>query len=272
MTSIVFVGGGNMATALAKGLGAQEKTITAIDPDKSALERISKAVPGINVSETYAPVNGADIVVLAVKPQIAQQASKELAAQLGDNKPLIISIAAGITLQQLRDWLGALPIVRCMPNTPALLGCGITALSGNDSCNPEDAKRAQAVLDAVGTTLWCEEEQMDAITAVSGSGPAYFFATTEAIVKAGRSLGLPDELAKQLSIKTALGAARMMDEPGTDISELRERVTSPGGTTESALSVLQGEGFEKLWANAIDAAAKRSAELSTVLAKNEESS
>lgn len=256
-----------MATALAGGLydsGVAPERMMAIDPDERARERISDVVPGIRSEAEYTHIGTPDTIVIAVKPQIAPLASKALATTLGTHKPLIISIAAGVTLEQLRTWLGADSIVvRCMPNTPALLRCGITALSCEEHIDKAQRARAEQVLGSVGTTTWCSETMMDAVTAVSGSGPAYFFLVTEALIEAGCALGLPKQLAEQLSTHTALGAARMMCHGGVDVTELRKRVTSPGGTTERALEVLQEGKMRNLWADAVKAAAQRSKELAS---------
>lgn len=266
MHKIVFIGGGNMATALASGLhnsGTKAHEILVIEPNASARARIEKSIPDISVESSDENIEAPHTVILSVKPQDMSAASKSLRLSLGTHKPLIISIAAGITLKQLHKWLGAsATLVRCMPNTPALLGYGSTALSCGTHCNEAQRQNAKNIMSSVGMTVWCDESLMDAVTAVSGSGPAYFFLLTEALVTAGRSLGLPEDMAKQLSVHTALGAAHMMCEQGADITELRKRVTSPGGTTERALAVLQEGGMMKLWMDAIASAAEHSAKLS----------
>jgi pyrroline-5-carboxylate reductase len=234
----------------------------AIDPDQDARKRIAGRVPGIHTCADFESVAQYETIILAVKPQHMLNASQTVATHLNGHKPLIISIAAGITLKALHTWLGKdTPIVRCMPNTPALLGSGTTALSCRQTCEQDMCKRAEKIMGAVGITVWCEESLMDAVTAVSGSGPAYFFLLTEVLVEAGCALGLPKDIAEQISTGTALGSARMMCESGVDVATLRSNVTSPGGTTERALEVLAEGGVRKLWIDAVRAAAERSAAL-----------
>ncbi|HHJ4328418.1 TPA: pyrroline-5-carboxylate reductase, partial [Klebsiella pneumoniae] len=208
---------------------------------------------------------GADILVLAVKPQVMKGVCQALAGSL-TTAPLVISIAAGISCASLADWLGERPIVRCMPNTPALLRQGVSGLYGNPQVSALQREQAGQLLSAVGLALWLDDEaQLDAVTAVSGSGPAYFFLLIEAMTAAGVQLGLPPETAAQLTLQTALGAARMACESRVDAAELRRRVTSPNGTTEAAIKAFQAGGFEALVQQALAAAARRSAELAEQL-------
>ncbi len=179
---------------------------------------------------------------------------------------LVVSIAAGITCASMNNWLGAQPIVRCMPNTPALLRQGVSGLFATGQVSAEQRQQAQTLLGAVGTALWLDEEQqLDAVTAVSGSGPAYFFLLIEAMSAAGEKLGLSREVAVQLSQQTALGAAHMAVASDVDAGELRRRVTSPAGTTEAAIKTFQAGGFEALVEQALGAAARRSAEMAEQL-------
>jgi pyrroline-5-carboxylate reductase len=203
------------------------------------------------------------VVVLAVKPQVLPGVAREIAAALADRHPLVVSIAAGIRSTDVARWVGdAVPVVRAMPNTPALIGCGATALYAGPGTEARHRELAESILRAAGSVTWVESEpQMDAVTALSGSGPAYFFLLTEAMADAGTALGLPRDTARLLALETALGAARMSVESADDVAELRRRVTSPGGTTEAALAVLQEGGFGGLVDRAVRAACERSREL-----------
>jgi pyrroline-5-carboxylate reductase len=181
---------------------------------------------------------------------------------------LVVSIAAGITCASMNNWLGAQPIVRCMPNTPALLRQGVSGLFATAEVNAEQRQQAEELLSAVGIALWLnEEQQLDAVTAVSGSGPAYFFLLIEAMTAAGVKLGLPADIAAQLTLQTALGAAHMAVASDVDAAELRRRVTSPAGTTEAAIKSFQAGGFEALVEKALGAAAHRSAEMAEQLGR-----
>jgi len=269
---IAFIGGGNMAASLIGGLRAQgtpANSICASDPGEEQRNKLS-AEHGIQTFASNAEaVAGADVIVLAVKPQIMQAVCRELSQHL-EHAPLIVSIAAGISSESLQNWLGPQPraIVRCMPNTPSLLGQGASGLYANARVSAEQKTHAEQLLSAVGLALWLEEEQLiDAVTAVSGSGPAYFFLLIEAMISAGEQLGLPRETASRLTLQTALGAARMACESDVGAAELRRRVTSPNGTTEAAIKAFQAGGFESLVQHAINAAAQRSAELAAQLGK-----
>jgi pyrroline-5-carboxylate reductase len=179
---------------------------------------------------------------------------------------LVVSIAAGITCASMNKWLGEHPIVRCMPNTPALLRQGVSGLYATARVSSEQREQAGQLLSAVGIVLWLDDEkQLDAVTAVSGSGPAYFFLLIEAMTAAGEKLGLPRETAAQLTLQTALGAALMATGSDVDAAELRRRVTSPAGTTEAAIKSFQAGGFEALVETALTAAAHRSAEMAEQL-------
>lgn len=274
MTSprIAFVGAGNMAASLIGGLRAQgvaADAIRASDPGAEQRAKIS-AEHGIQTfADNGEALAGAEVVVLAVKPQVMQAVCRDLVPHLG-HAPLIVSIAAGISCDSLQNWLGPQPraIVRCMPNTPALLRQGVSGLFANAQVSLAQRTQAEQLLSAVGVALWLDEEQLiDAVTAVSGSGPAYFFLLIEAITAAGEQLGLPRATAAQLTLQTALGAARMACESDVDAAELRRRVTSPNGTTEAAIKTFQAGGFEQLVQHALNAAALRSAELAEQLGK-----
>lgn len=268
---ITFIGAGNMAASLIGGLLAQgipASHIRASDPGAEQRAKVA-AEHGIALFESNAEaVTGADVVVLATKPQVLKQVSQALAPSLNDGQ-LIVSIAAGISCASLANWLGAeRAIVRCMPNTPALLRQGASGLYANAAVSAAQRELAEQLLSAVGLALWLEnEQQIDAVTAVSGSGPAYFFLLIEAMTAAGEKLGLSREIAEQLTLHTALGAARMATSSDVDAAELRRRVTSPNGTTEAAIKAFQAGGFEALVQQALDAAAHRSAELAEQLGK-----
>ncbi|TWH76111.1 pyrroline-5-carboxylate reductase [Azomonas agilis] len=265
---IAFVGAGNMATSLIGGLRAQgmeAKSIRASAPGAESRSLLNAAY-GVQVfTDNQEAVAGADIVVLAVKPQIIKSVCLELANQLPP-QALVVSIAAGITCNSLQSWLGVRPVVRCMPNTPALLRQGVSGLFASFEVTPLQRQQAEKLLLAVGQVLWVDKEaQMDAVTAVSGSGPAYFFLLMEAMIQAGQQLGLSPEAATHLTLQTALGAACMACDSDVNPDELRRRVTSPNGTTEAAIKILQNGDFEALVSQALTAAAKRSAELATQL-------
>ena len=265
-TRIAFIGAGNMAASLIGGLRAQgldAAQIRASDPGAETRARV-QAEHGIEVFDDNAD---ADVIVLAVKPQVMKTVCQTLQPTLQKGQ-LIVSIAAGITCASLQAWVGARPVVRCMPNTPALLRQGVSGLYATAEVSAEQRQQAEQLLSAVGTALWLEQEQqLDAVTAVSGSGPAYFFLLIEAMTAAGEKLGLPRETASQLTLQTALGAARMAVASDVDAAELRRRVTSPAGTTEAAIKSFQSNGFEAIVEQALEAASKRSAELAEQLGK-----
>jgi pyrroline-5-carboxylate reductase len=273
-TNISFIGAGNMAGSLIGGLvadGWDTNNILVSDPDPARREAIRSQYPVHSGENNISVIEEADIVVLAVKPQIMHQVAKEIRDIVQQKKPLIISIAAGIREQTLSQWLGdSLAIVRSMPNTPALVQSGATGLFANNNVSTEQRDLAETILRAVGLTLWLSDEsQMDAVTALSGSGPAYFFYIMEAMEQAGCSMGLSDETARLLTLQTAFGAAKMALECKESTHELRERVTSPGGTTEKALGVLEDGQLKKLFGQALKAAQERSIELADMLGKSE---
>lgn len=272
MTSprIAFIGAGNMAASLIGGMRAQgfdASSIRASDRGEEQRAKIS-AEHGISTFASNAEaIEGADVIVLSIKPQVMKEVCLDLAQHLKPDQ-VVVSIAAGINCTSLENWLGERPIVRCMPNTPALLRQGVSGLYANTQVSPEQKDQAEQLLKAVGTTIWLEQEQqIDAVTAVSGSGPAYFFLLIEAMTAAGEKLGLPRETAAQLTLQTALGAAHMAVASDVDAGELRRRVTSPAGTTEAAIKTFQAGRFEVLVDDALHAAARRSAELAEQLGK-----
>jgi len=263
---IAFIGGGHMSSALVGGLrarGAAPQHIIVSDPVPAQRARLQFDF-GVRVTADNAEaVRDADLVVLAVKPQQMAEAAQGIAAELAARSRTVVSVAAGIRLANLRHWLGdGVPLVRTMPNRPALIGAGITAAYADAGVGPGERAAVESVLSAAGALVWLEDEsQMDAVTALSGSGPAYFFLLIEALEDAGVALGLPRATARQLAVHTALGSGRMAAE-GTDApATLREQVTSRGGTTAAALAVLEGAGLRATFGAALAAAARRSAEL-----------
>ncbi len=264
---IVFIGGGNMGQAMASGLldsgwPAQDIAIVDTDPEVSAKLKGQFEQCGV-FSQTEAVLTLADIVVLAVKPQAMRLACEQIAVQCQSTRPLIISIAAGIPVKDMDAWLGGeLAIVRCMPNTPALVQSGAAGMYANPRVSPEQREIAGAILDSVGFSLWLPQEAMlDAVTAVSGSGPAYFFYLIEAMMKAGQSLGLDEEQARQLVIHTAAGATRLIEKTGKTPQELRQAVTSKGGTTETAIKTLDQGNVKDIICAAITNAAEKAQQL-----------
>lgn len=264
MAKIAFIGGGNMASSLIGGLlkqGFSATDLIASDPLEQSRQRLVGEF-GIATSATNDCASEADVVVLAVKPQIMKPVATDLASILG-HRPLVISIAAGITIASLQSWLGKdTPLVRCMPNTPALLQKGATGLYASDAVDDQQRSQAEAIIAAVGTVSWfTSEEDIDRVTALSGSGPAYFFLVMEAMENAGVKLGLDRRVARQLTIQTALGAAAMADQGEAEPAELRSRVTSPGGTTEAAINSFIHNDLPGLFEEAIEAAFQRSVEM-----------
>ncbi len=267
---ISFVGGGNMARSLIGGLlhgGFESEKIRVCDPDPAQRERLQKNF-GIFTSERLADVvDDSNCLVLAVKPQILRSVCIELGLLIADKNPLLLSIAAGINLNSINRWLGKEhAIVRCMPNTPALIQAGASALYANNVASESQRGLAESIMRAAGITLWVEDEKlMDAVTALSGSGPAYIFLVIEAMQKAGEDLGLAEQHSKLLALQTVLGAAKMAMEDVEPVNELRARVTSKGGTTEKALEIFEQGELINLFARAMTAAYNRSAELAEQL-------
>ncbi len=262
-----FIGGGNMARALIGGLirgGMPAKNICVAEPYAPNREGLIGEFSVIATVDNQHTAQSASTWVLATKPQVLRNVCEDLATIAQAKKPLIISIAAGITSTQLDRWLGGgLAIVRTMPNTPALLGAGVTGLFANDQVTIEQRHSAQALLKPAGETVWIDDEElMDAVTAVSGSGPAYVFLLAEAMQQAAENEGLPAAAARTLTTHTLLGAARMLIESGESAGVLRQRVTSPGGTTQAALEQFAEGGFTALVHEAIRAARRRGAQLS----------
>ena len=265
--TIAFIGGGNMARSLIGGLlsrGRDGASIRVSEPVPELRDALRRDF-GVQVVDANAEaIEGAGTWVLAVKPQVLRGVCEALAPLAQEARPLVVSIAAGITSSQIEAWLGGgIAVVRCMPNTPALLGAGVTGLYANPRVDGAGRDAAQSLLSAAGETVWIDDEAlMDAVTAVSGSGPAYVFLLAEAMQAAARAQGLPEDTARTLVLQTILGAARMLVESDADATELRKRVTSPGGTTQAAIEVFEDGGFRELVDRAIAAATARGRELS----------
>jgi pyrroline-5-carboxylate reductase len=263
---LAFIGGGNMAAALIGGLtkrGLARERIVVADPSREQLARLV-ADHGITAAENNAAaVAGAEVVVLAVKPQQMRSVALGLAEPLAKEGPLVISVAAGIPHAALVRWFGnRVQVVRTMPNRPALNGFGATGLYAPASVGAANRALAEAIMAAVSATVWVEHEsQMDTVTALSGSGPAYFFLFMEALEAAAHARGLPDEIAHKLTLETAFGASQMARLSSESLAVLREQVTSKGGTTAAALDVLDAAGLRAIVAHAVAAADRRSAEL-----------
>lgn len=256
--AICIIGAGNMGNSLIIGLlghGYPAKHIWVTDPNAEKLASLAQQFNIHTSSNNTQAVQKADVIVLAVKPQMLKMVATEIGASLV-NKPLIISIAAGIRIASIEQWLGGQQaIVRAMPNTPALIRCGATGLFANALVSAKQKQQADEILQAVGITAWlANEESVDVITALSGSGPAYFFHMMDALQVAAEEMGLPREIAKSFTLQTALGAARLAMESELPLATLRQNVTSPGGTTEKALSVLDEHHLQELYKKAVKAA------------------
>jgi len=264
-TTIGFIGAGNMAGALVEGLLAKGFAPANLLASDAATDKLAAlAARGVRTTTDNAVVAAScDVVVLAVKPQVMASVVSPLQALLQSRKTLLLSVAAGIRVASLQEWTHpAQAIVRCMPNTPALVLAGASGLYANAQATAAQKATATAILEAVGIACWLDrEDQLDAVTALSGSGPAYFFLLMEAMQAAGVRQGLAPEVARRLCLQTALGAAQLALGSAVEVAELRRRVTSPGGTTEAALLQFESEGFRELVDRALDKAASRSREL-----------
>ena len=266
---IAFIGGGNMGRALIAGLiarGSAPADLAVADPVCATRTALQAEFAVRTSGDNIGIAESADILVLAIKPQIMAEVLAPLAPVLMRHRPLVISIAAGVRIAALSAWCGAgVPIVRAMPNRPALCGAGITGLYAPASTAPDARQRAGDVLSAVGDTVWVErEDDLDVVTAVSGSGPAYFFLLAEQLAASAVRLGLEPVTARRLAVATLHGAGCLARESDGDLSRLRAEVTSKGGTTEAALRSLAAADFDGSVAAAVDAAVKRSQELAGV--------
>lgn len=267
MTSrIGFIGSGNMAQAMIGGLvttGMPTELILASDPNASQRELITHRYEVQALADNAELARSVDVLVLAVKPQVMATVARGLRKAVQERSPLVVSIAAGIEINSLQSWLGdKLAIVRAMPNSPCLIRQGITALHANSATSNAQRSLAQKILEAVGAVIWVQQESlMDAVTAVSGSGPAYFFLFMEAIEHSARVLGLPMEVAWALALHTGAGATRMALESGQDLAQLRKNVTSPGGTTAAALEIFEKAGLREIVDKALTGARDRGREI-----------
>jgi pyrroline-5-carboxylate reductase len=269
---LAFIGGGNMAAALISGLtkrGVSAGRMVVADPSEEQLERLVRDYAVKTAADNVSAVQGAEVVVLAVKPQQMRAVALGLAPHLAASPallaspPLLISVAAGIPHASLARWFGAhIPVIRTMPNRPALNGFGATGLYAPAGVGAAYRALAETIMAAVSATVWVEHEsQMDTVTALSGSGPAYFFLFMEALEAAAHERGLPTDIAHRLTLETAFGAAQMARQSADSLATLREQVTSKGGTTAAALEVLNAAGLRAIVAHAVAAADRRSAEL-----------
>ena len=262
---LAFIGGGNMAKSLIGGLideGFSSRCISVSDPVEKNLDQLNRKFGIATTSDNSIAAKDVDLIVLCVKPQILESVCKELQASLNQTPPAI-SIAAGIPLSLLMDWLGEnTPIIRCMPNTPALVQSGAAGMFANQNVDKKLRNLAEEIFDAVGLCCWLEkEEDIDLVTAVSGSGPAYFFLFMEAMEKVAIDLGLDQEISRKLIIQTVLGAAKMAAESDMNPSELRSCVTSPGGTTEKAVNAFLEGDIMGLFNKAMNKALERATEM-----------
>ena len=270
IAKVAFVGAGNMARSLIGGLlqqGYPADHIACSAPSEASLAAVKQMGAVVTSTSNIDVIAGADVVIMAVKPQVMRDVLAPLMNMLTSKKPLLVSIAAGISCGSLQSWAGeGVPIVRCMPNTPSLLQVGATGLFATDAVSREQQETANVILSAVGTVVWVKQEsELDAVTAVSGSGPAYFFLFMEAMQEAGEKLGLTPEAAAQLTHQTALGAARMALESDADVVELRKRVTSPNGTTQAAIESFIASDIKNTVEQAMNAAVARSQALAKEL-------
>lgn len=270
---ITVIGAGNMGSNLIGGLiqnGHPSDKLWASDLNEEKLAFLKKEFHIHTTTDNAKAAQHANVVIFAIKPQLFASIAQEVASAIQQQQPLVLSIAAGIREASIEHWLGGeRAIVRSMPNTPALLGCGATALFANAQVTPEQRSIAESILRAVGVVVWVPDESMiDTVTALSGSGPAYFFLVMEALQEAAEQLGLPADTARLLTLQTAMGATRMAIESGSSLIELRHHVTSPGGTTEKAISVLEENNIRDLFMKALEAAKLRSEELATILGED----
>ena len=268
-TVIGFIGAGNMAYALIKGLlnnGFDANQINISDPNEELLLNRESELKVTTYSDNASLLSNSDIIFFAVKPQVLSSVCLELKGVV-KSKHLFVSIVAGIRSSDINRWLGGnFSLIRTMPNTPALFQSGVTGLFANELVDNEQKSLVSSILSSVGECFWVNEEKLiDAITAISGSGPAYFFLLMESMKQAGIALGLDEETANSLSIQTAYGASLMANKTGKDSRTLRSEVTSPNGTTQSAIESFQDQNFEGIVANATRAAYDRARELSNEL-------
>ena len=270
-STISFIGAGNMASAIIGGMldnGYQAGNIWVSAPDDSHLQALRDRF-GVSVTtDNRHCAQQADMVVLAVKPQVMAEVCRDIAPVVQNTRPLMVSIAAGLTSDTLDGWLGGgLPLVRVMPNTPSLVGKGAAGLFANAAVTGEQKTMVQSVFESIGSALWVDdEEQLHGVTALSGSGPAYFFLMLEALEAAATEAGIAPETARELAIQTMAGAAEMAARSEHDPAQLKRNVMSPGGTTERAINTFEDGGMRDLVQKAYNAAFERSQEMSKELA------
>ncbi len=260
---ITFIGAGNMASAIIGGLikdGITAKNITAAARSQATLDRVASTFGIQTSSNNRDSISQADIVVLAVKPQQMQGVCDEIKDIIKVQQPLIISVAAGLTSGMFQQWLGHdICLVRCMPNTPSVVNAGASGLYATEQVSSDQKNSVEKLLSTIGIAEWVDDEALlDAVTAVSGSGPAYFFLMMESMIDAGEKLGLSRETAEKLCLQTALGAAKMAIASDEEVAELRRKVTSPNGTTEAAINSFENNGLRDLVDAALQAADTRS--------------
>jgi len=265
-----LIGGGNMARSLIGGLiksGIAPESMIVSDPDDSIRRALVEDFSIQTCADNTDAARVADILVLAVKPQVMRCAVEDIAESLLQRQPLVVSIAAGIPIASIESWAGSpLPLIRVMPNTPALTGNGASGMYANHRVSKSQRVQARKIMEAIGIAVWVDEESLiDTVTAVSGSGPAYFFYLMDAMVKAAQEGGLNPDASRQLTLQTALGAAQLALASGESLTELRRRGTSPGGTTQAAVEMLDKNGCEEILIRAVHAARKRSVELAKLL-------
>jgi pyrroline-5-carboxylate reductase len=269
--NIVFIGGGNMGRAIIGGLvakGFRARDVTVVELDATARIKLTSEFAVNAVEAPGEELQAADLVVMAVKPQQMREAARAISRRIAN--PVVVSIAAGIRTADLSRWLeNRKRIVRAMPNTPALVHAGITGLYSPPEVGADDRQAAEDLMASVGATLWFEREsELDAVTAVSGSGPAYVFYAIEALERAARELGLAEGASRSLALWTFVGATKLAIERGEEPSKLRAQVTSKGGTTERALEVLEAAEVRKHFVEAVKAACARSRELGDAFGKD----
>lgn len=267
---VAFIGAGNMASAIFGGMldsGYPAEAIVATSRSQEKRDDVSQRYGIRTMQDNLAAVEQADVVVLAVKPQMMRDLCLSLRETVQARRPLIVSVAAGLDAATLDGWLGGgLALIRCMPNTPSLVGEGASGLYANARVSDAERQIATELLASVGLVEWVSEEvQIEAVMAVSGSGPAYFFLFMESLEAAGIEMGLPPESARRLALQTAFGAAKMARESEFDPAELRRRVTSPNGTTERAIGAFEDAGLADIVGRATQACAERARELSREL-------
>ena len=271
-SNVTFIGAGNMASAIFGGMvhsGYPADAITATATRDATLAPLAERLGIHTTTDNLAAIEHADVVVLSVKPQIMRQVCETLRESVQKRRPLIVSVAAGLSAETLEQWLGGgLAVVRCMPNTPSLVGAGASGLYANPRVSDEQRDLVGELMASVGIVEWVEDEALlEAVTAVSGSAPAYFFLMFEAMEEAAVKLGLSAESARRLAMQTAYGAASMAMQSDRDPGELKRNVMSPGGTTERAIEYLEQAGLRQALDGAMQACAKRAQEMSAELGK-----